>query len=74
MSTQRRLDMPSLEDLKSDISRLSDREFRRLRRWFLAQDAAAWDGEIEDDVRSGRLDRRGEEALRDLADGRTSRL
>lgn len=66
--------MPSLKDLERNISRLSREEYRELRDWLLAHDGAAWDRQIEFDVRSGKLDRLAEAALRALTDGRTTRL
>jgi hypothetical protein len=63
-----------IERLEQEIRALSAEELTALRRWFIEYDAEAWDREIEADVKSGKLDRLAEEALRDHAEGRTKRL
>jgi len=44
------------------------------RAWFVKFDASLWDRQFEDDVAAGRLDRLAEKALRDLREGRSTRL
>jgi hypothetical protein len=39
------------------------------RRWFADFDAAAWDGQIEQDAAAGKLDRLASEALADFKSG-----
>jgi hypothetical protein len=66
--------MRKLEDIEQDISQLSREEYTELRDWFLARDADAWDRQIEDDVRSGKLDQPGAAARRAFAEGKTTKL
>lgn len=52
-----------LEKLEREIKGLSPEEVADLRDWFRQYDAEAWDRQIEEDVRAGKLDRLAEEAL-----------
>ncbi len=47
---------------------------RVFRQWFAERDAAEWDRQFEADVAAGRLDSLGEEALKDLREGRCTDL
>jgi hypothetical protein len=53
---------------------LSPDELAKCRAWFLEYDWAAWDRQLDRDVKNGRLDDLGEKALRDHAAGKTSQL
>jgi len=66
--------MGRIEDLEHQVQALSPEELAQFRVWFLEFDWAAWDQQIERDVRDGRLDRLAEEALRAHASGQTRRL
>ena len=55
--------MTRIEKLEREIQKLSPEELANLRDWFRKYDADAWDRQIEEDVRGGRLDRFAEEAL-----------
>jgi hypothetical protein len=46
----------------------------RFREWFAQFDAAAWDRQIEADLRSGKLDALAEKAKRGHAAGRSAKL
>lgn len=48
--------MSTVKEIESAISRLSFNDLSELRDWFSAFDADAWDRQIEQDVRNGRLD------------------
>ncbi len=50
--------------LEERISALSPEELAGFRRWFAEFDAAAWDRELERDVKAGKLDALADEALR----------
>ena len=52
------------------MARLSREDLARFRSWFADFDAEAWDRQFEADVAAGRLERLGDEALRDLDEGR----
>lgn len=49
-------------------------DLARFRKWFAEYDAAAWDRQLEQDVKAGRLDALGREALREHRAGRTTTL
>ncbi len=66
--------MGKIENLEKQISELADGELAELRQWFAEFDAERWDRQFEADVKAGKLDRLGEKALRDFAEGRTKEL
>ncbi len=66
--------MSKLKALEQRVSALSAEELAEFRRWFAEFDAAAWDREIERDVKAGKLDALAEEALRDHARGKSTQF
>jgi len=64
----------TLHDIENAIAGLSPDELSKLRTWFVEFDAEAWDRQLEQDIRAGRLDALAEEALEDLREGRTTEL
>jgi len=66
--------MTRLEKLEREIQRLGPDEIAILRDWFRKYDAEAWDRQIEEDARVGKLDRFAEEALTAHKGGRTKEL
>jgi len=66
--------MSSVKEIESAVARLSAEELAVFRNWFAEFDAQAWDQQFERDVAAGRLDALGEEALRDLDEGRCTEL
>jgi len=66
--------MTRLEKLEREIQELSPEELANLRDWFRKYDAEAWDRQIEEDVRGGKLDRLAKEALAAHKAGRTKEL
>ena len=66
--------MSHVEQIEEAVSKLSPEELAAFRAWFAEFDAAAWDAQFERDVAAGALDELGEEALRDLRDGRCTEL
>ena len=66
--------MRKAEDIERQIAELSHEEFAKLRDWFLEQDAAAWDRQIEADVRAGKLDALADAALKDHKNGKSTPL
>ncbi len=64
----------TLHDIESAVAGLTAEELAKFRAWFVEFDADAWDRQIEDDVKAGRLDALAEEALEDLRAGRTTEL
>ena len=66
--------MSKIEELEQKVQALSPEELARFREWFLEFDWAAWDRQLERDVRAGKLDALAEKALRDHAVGKTKPL
>ena len=66
--------MGKIEKIEQDVQALSPEELAQFRAWFLEYDWAAWDRQLERDVKNGRLDDLAEKALRDHAAGKTSQL
>ena len=64
--------MSKVESLEKRISALSAQELAEFRQWFAEFDAAAWDRQIERDVKAGKLDALADEALRDHAAGKST--
>ncbi len=66
--------MSSVKEIESAVAQLSEQDLSAFRTWFANFDAEAWDKQFEADVAAGRLDRLGDEALRDLDEGRCTDL
>ena len=66
--------MSRIEELEQKVQALSPEELAQFREWFLEFDWAAWDRQLERDVRAGKLDAMAEKALRDHAAGKTKPL
>jgi hypothetical protein len=64
----------TLHDIESAVAGLPPEELAKFRAWFVEFDGDAWDRQIEEDARAGRLDVLAEDALRDLREGRTTEL
>jgi hypothetical protein len=62
--------MSSVKEIESAVAQLSREELARFRTGFAGFDAEAWDRQFEADAAAGRLDALGDEALRDLDEGR----
>ena len=57
--------MTRVGKLEKEVKELSRKELVAFRRWFREYDAAAWDRQIEEDAKAGRLDRMANEAITD---------
>ena len=66
--------MSKIEELEQKVQALSPEELAQFREWFLEFDWAAWDRQLQRDVRAGKLDALAEKALRDHAAGKTKPL
>lgn len=53
------------------MKKLEGRDLERFRRWFREFDADAWDRQIEEDAKNGKLDFLAEEALAEYQAGET---
>lgn len=66
--------MSKVGKIEGAIRTLSAKELAALRAWFLEFDAEAWDRQIEEDARSGKLAALAAQALRDHRAGKSSPL
>ena len=66
--------MSKIERIERDVQGLAPDELAAFRKWFREFDAAAWDRQIEDDVRTGKLDALADTALKASAAGKCSDL
>ena len=62
--------MSTVHEIETAVSKLSRQELLAFRDWFSEFDAGAWDKQFEEDVAAGHLDALGDEAIRDLHEGR----
>ena len=63
-----------VEELEREIQKLDRVELASLAQWFQGYVADEWDQQIENDIRSGRLDTFAEEALAEHEEGKTREL
>lgn len=66
--------MSTVAKIRAEIEKLTHGERRELAQWFAEMQADAWDAQIEEDVRAGRLDHLIAQAEADIAGGRTKPL
>ena len=66
--------MTKLEKIEQDISSLDPNDVHKLADWLAAYQADLWDKQIEDDAKSGRLDKFADQALADHLAGKSTPL
>jgi len=66
--------MTKVEKIEQDIRKLNRKELLAFRRWFREYDSDEWDRQIEDDLRTGKLDKLAEEALAEHRAGKTKEI
>ena len=66
--------MTKLEQIISDVTKLSSPELAKLSDWFAEFHSEQWDRQIETDAKAGRLDQLAAKALVDHKAGRTKSL
>ena len=66
--------MEKVEKIEREVQELSPDELARFRQWFASFDAEAWERQFEADVKAGKLDALADRALRDHADGKSTKL
>ena len=64
----------SVEVLQAAVRQLSEQGLNTFRPWFFEYDAEVWDREFEEDVRLGRLDKFGDQAEKDMLEGKCREL
>ena len=65
--------MTRLQTLEQQVRDLSAEELAEFRQWFAEFDAQVWDRQFEADVKTCKLGKLGEKALREYAEGRTKK-
>jgi hypothetical protein len=66
--------MSTVTEIQQAITRLSAAEQRQLARWFEEKLEGAWDAQIEEDIKAGRLNDLIAQAEADIAAGRVKPL
>lgn len=66
--------MSKVDEIQGAIESLSGEEYRRLRKWFSEKDWEKWDGQLAEDVESGKLDHLVREARDEKAKGKLKDL
>ncbi|MEM6553275.1 MAG: hypothetical protein AAF750_14255 [Planctomycetota bacterium] len=61
----------TVKEIQDAVLKLSPEEQREFDAWFAERQADAWDRQIEEDAKAGRLDHLIDEALADHAAGRS---
>jgi hypothetical protein len=61
----------SAAEIIDQVQKLPPAEVFELGRWLREYQAELWDQQIEADIRSGKLDKLGQEALEELRAGKT---
>ena len=64
----------TIQEIEQAITELSPKELARFREWFEEFDAQAWDEQFERDVKSGKLDKLADKAIRDFRAGKAKEL
>lgn len=66
--------MSKVETIEQEIKTLSPAELAAFRNWFRQFDAEAWDHQIEEDAKNGKLDALAKAALQKFQSGAGSEL
>ena len=66
--------MSKFENIEQEVRELTSSELAAFRTWFLQFDANAWDRQIEEDLRGGRLDKLANGALAAHRAGKSKEL
>ena len=66
--------METVEAIESAVAELSQKDLANFRRWFAEFDADAWDEQMKEDVRQGKLDSLAAKAIADFRSGRCKEL
>ena len=48
--------MSNIDDIKAEIEKLPEKDYKKLRKWFSEKDWKQWDYQIDQDSKSGKLD------------------
>jgi hypothetical protein len=62
--------MNKIEKIAREIKELSPTELAAFRKWFRDHDAEAWDRQIEEDLKAGKLDALADQAHQEFISGK----
>ena len=62
--------MDKIEKIGREIQALSPSELTEIRKWFRDHDAEAWDRQIEEDLKAGKLDALADQAHQEFISGK----
>ena len=66
--------LATVEEIEKAVSGLSREELARFRTWYGEFEAKVWDKQFEADVKAGRLDKVGDQAIKEFRKGRCTKL
>lgn len=66
--------MSKVKELENAVMNLNESEFAHFRAWFEEYDARVWDRQFEQDVKTGKLDKIANEAIKDYKSGKYKKL
>jgi hypothetical protein len=66
--------MADVRKIEREIRDLSPEELAAFRKWFREFDAEAWDRQIEEDIRAGKLDALADTALKAFESGKCTEI
>jgi hypothetical protein len=58
-----------LVKIEEEIKNLPDQEFSKLREWFQNYESQKWDTQVQQDIKSGKLDELAQAAISDFKKG-----
>ena len=64
----------TISEIEQAITELSPEELARFRQWFEEFDAQVWDEQLENDAKSGKLDKIADKSLREYRAGKATDL
>jgi hypothetical protein len=68
------LETMTIEDLEKAVTQLPPDQFAQFRDWFEGFDAVRFDQKIERDIKAGKLDRSGDQAIDEFRKGRAREI
>jgi hypothetical protein len=62
--------MSTVQEIEKAVQHLSRQDLERFRKWFEEYEAQVWDNQIEQDAKSGKLDKLADKAIADFHAGK----
>ncbi len=63
-----------VDEIKSAVAQLSGQDLDKFRAWYNEYEAKVWDNKIEEDIKTGKLGKLANEAIKDFEANRCSEL